>query len=286
MRGRLSLRAGTGRQGAAAEGPGSRENPQPLAGPLADAKYDWYTNYGDFAGTNANVQGLQPPLRMRWARRLEGTIKHLPVCGGGRMYTHTAEGQIIAVEQDTGRLLWRRYWPDVYLSFTSPLYVNGKLIVPQAGIKQSLMRCLDAATGKLLWEARFTGSPSWSRQFPPVVHGNLAIYASGSGRICLSGDGEAVHVQGHAGAGGGRPRNHGLDLFERQPVLSEGQPPAAVGLGPGYRQGGVAEGFSNTAGAGTTAASACWTASCSIPRSSATRRASGLAAACRRTTTA
>jgi outer membrane protein assembly factor BamB len=159
----------------------------PLAGPLADAKYDWYTNYGDFAGTNANVQGLKPPLRMRWARRLEGTVKHLPVCGGGRMYTHTAEGQIIAVEQDTGRLLWRRYWPDVYLSFTSPLYVNGKLIVPQAGIKQSVMRCLDAATGKLLWQARFTGSPSWSRQFPPIVHGNLAIYASGSGEYAYQG---------------------------------------------------------------------------------------------------
>lgn len=174
-----------------------------LTGPLADPKYDWYTNYGDFSGTNANVQGLQPPLRMRWARRLEGTIKHLPVCGGGRMYMHTAEGQIMAVEQDTGRLLWRRYWPDVYLSFTSPLYVapspnplppggrglgeGGKLIVPQAGIKQSLMRCLDAATGKLLWEAPFTGSPSWSRQFPPVVHGKLAIYASGSGQYAYQG---------------------------------------------------------------------------------------------------
>jgi outer membrane protein assembly factor BamB len=159
----------------------------PMAGPLAGAKYDWYTNYGDFAGTNANVQGLQLPLRMRWARRLEGTVKHLPVCGGGRMYTHTAEGQIIAVEQDTGRLLWRRSWPNVYLSFTSPLYANGKLIVPQAGIKQSFMRCLDAASGKLLWEARFTGSPSWSRQFPPVVHGNLAIYASGSGQYAFQG---------------------------------------------------------------------------------------------------
>jgi outer membrane protein assembly factor BamB len=159
----------------------------PITGPLADARYDWYTNYGDFAGTNANVQGLQPPLRMHWARRLEGTIKHLPVCGGGRMYLHTAEGQILAVEQDTGRLLWRRYWPDVYLSFTSPLYVNGKLIVPQAGIKQSVMRCLDAATGKLLWQARFTGSPSWSRQFPPIVHGNLAIYASGSGEYTYQG---------------------------------------------------------------------------------------------------
>ncbi|MEZ6112519.1 MAG: PQQ-binding-like beta-propeller repeat protein [Pirellulaceae bacterium] len=168
----------------------------PLVGPFADAKYNWYTNYGDFAGTNANNQGLRPPLRMRWARRLEGTVKHLPVCGGGRLYTHTAEGQIIAVEQDTGRLLWRRHWPDVYLSFTSPLYVNEKLLVPQAGIKRSLIRCLDAATGELLWESPFTGSPSWSRQFPPVVHGNIAIYASGSGEYAAQGTEKAYIFKG------------------------------------------------------------------------------------------
>jgi len=159
----------------------------PLTGPLAGEKFNWYTNYGDFSGTNSNDQGLKPPLRMRWARRLEGTVKHLPVCGGGRLYSHTAEGQIIAVEQDTGRLLWRRHWPDVFLSFTSPLYIDGKLLVPQAGIKRSMMRCLDAATGQLLWEAPFTGSPSWSRQFPPVVHGNIAIYASGSGKYAAQG---------------------------------------------------------------------------------------------------
>ncbi|MCA9070267.1 MAG: PQQ-binding-like beta-propeller repeat protein, partial [Planctomycetaceae bacterium] len=85
----------------------------PLTGPLADEKYNWYTNYGDFQGSNANDQGLEPPLRMRWAKRVEGTVKHLPVCGGGRMYLHTAEGQVLALEQDTGRLLWRRHWPDV-----------------------------------------------------------------------------------------------------------------------------------------------------------------------------
>ena len=61
------------------------------------------------------------------------------------------------------------------------------MLIPQAGIKQSQMRCLDAATGKLLWEAPFTGSPSWSRQFPPVVHGNVAIYASGSGEYAPQG---------------------------------------------------------------------------------------------------
>jgi outer membrane protein assembly factor BamB len=159
----------------------------PLTGPLAGAEFDWYTNYGDFSGTNANDQGLAPPLRMRWARRLEGTIKHLPVCGGGRLYVHTAEGQIIAYEQDTGRQLWRRYWPDVYLSFTSPLYIDGRLLIPQAGIRQSRMRCLDAETGELLWDAPFTGSPSWSRQFPPVVEGNVAIYASGSGEYAAQG---------------------------------------------------------------------------------------------------
>jgi outer membrane protein assembly factor BamB len=177
----------SGRGTAAPTGPDLTTIRSPLTGPRAGPEHDWYTNYGNFAGQNANDQGLAPPLRMRWARRLEGTVKHLPVCGGGRLYTHTAEGQIIAVEQDTGRLLWRRHFPDVFLSFTSPAYIDGLLLVPQAGLERSLVRCLDAATGALRWEAPFTGSPSWSRQFPPVVHGRVAIYASGSGTYAAQG---------------------------------------------------------------------------------------------------
>ncbi|MFT4690759.1 MAG: outer membrane protein assembly factor BamB family protein [Verrucomicrobiia bacterium] len=168
----------------------------PLRGPKSGKEFDWYTNYGDFRGSNANDQGLRPPLRMRWTRRLEGTVKHLPVCGGGRMYVHTAEGQVIAMEQDTGRLLWRRHWPHVYLSFTSPLYVDGKLLVPQGGLKRSVVRCLDAATGEELWEAPFTGSPGWSRQFPPVVHDGIAIYASGTGEYAVQGSEKAFTFKG------------------------------------------------------------------------------------------
>ena len=174
----------------------------PLKGDLSGDKFNWYTNYGDFAGSNSNDQGLKPPLRMRWARRMEGTVKHLPVCGGGRLYTHTAEGQVIAAEQDTGRVLWRRYWPGGFLSFTSPLYVKGKLLVPQGGIKQSHILCLDAATGNLLWKQPFTGSPGWSRQFPPVVHGNVAIYASGSGEYDYQGSEKYFSF-------GGAPKDHG-----------------------------------------------------------------------------
>ena len=159
----------------------------PLTSKLTAPEHNWFTNYGDMGCTNANDQDVRPPFRIKWIRRYEGTFKHLPVCGGGRTVIHTAEGQIIAVEQETGRLLWRRYWPDVYLSFTSPLYHEERLLVPQAGMTQSQLRCLDAATGKLLWEAPFSGSPSWSRQGPPVIHENLAIYAFGSGSYAAQG---------------------------------------------------------------------------------------------------
>jgi len=172
----------------------------PLTGDYRSPEYDWYTNYANFAGTNSNNQGIRPPLKIKWIRRYEGTFKHLPVCGGGRMYTHTSEGQVFAVEQETGRLLWRRYWPGVYLSFTSPLYYRHegreRLLVPQAGMVESRMRCLDAATGELLWEAPFTGSPSWSRQAPPVIADGLAIYASGSGRYAAQGTDKAFVMKG------------------------------------------------------------------------------------------
>jgi len=167
-----------------------------LTGKLADARYDWFTNFGNVGNTNANNQGVRPPFKIKWIRRYEGTFKHLPVCGGGRMYTHTAEGQIFAIEQETGRLLWRRYFPGVHVSYTSPLYHNGRLLVPQAGLKTCRVRCLEAATGKLLWEAPFSGSPSWSRQQPPIPYKNLAIYMFSTGKYAPKGTGIYVMRQG------------------------------------------------------------------------------------------
>jgi len=154
----------------------------PLTGKYTDSKYDWHTSFGNMANTNVNRQGVKPPFKMRWIRRFEGTVKHFSVCGGGRMYTHTAEGQIFAVEQETGRLLWRTYFPGVHVSYTSPLYHKGRLYVPQAGLKKSFLRCFDASTGKVLWEAPFTGSPSWNRQQPPIVYRGLIIYPFSTGK--------------------------------------------------------------------------------------------------------
>ena len=154
----------------------------PLTSKLADLKYDRFTSFGNWANTNVDNQGIRPPFKINWIRRYEGTGKHFSTFGGGRIYTHTAEGQVFAIEQETGRLLWRKYFPGVHISYTSPLYVKGRLLVPQAGLEKCRLRCLDAATGKLLWEAPFSGSPSWNRQLPPIVHKDLAIYMFGTGR--------------------------------------------------------------------------------------------------------
>ncbi len=161
----------------------------PLQGPLAAPRYDWFTNFGDLQNRNFTPHGVEPPLRVAWVRRFAGTYKHLPVCGGGRLYTHTAEGQVFAVEQTTGRLLWRRFFPGVHISYTAPIYWQERLLVPQAGLKGSWLRCFDAATGRLLWQAPFTGSPSWSRQQPPVIHNGLVFYMFSTGRYAPLGTG-------------------------------------------------------------------------------------------------
>jgi outer membrane protein assembly factor BamB len=152
-----------------------------IRSPRSAGTRDRFTSFGDFSNANASDDGLRFPLRMKWIHRFEGTTKHLPTFGGGRMYTHTAEGQIFAVEAETGRLLWRAYHPGAHLSYTSALYHRERLLVPQAGPASCRLRCLDAATGKLLWEAPFEGSPGWSRQSPPVVVGNVAVYSFATG---------------------------------------------------------------------------------------------------------
>jgi len=153
----------------------------PLKGPFADARYDRFTSFANWGNTNFDDQKITPPFKLNWIRRFEGSTKQFSTFGGGRMYTHTAEGQIFAVEQETGRLLWRRYFPGVHICYTSPLYHKERVLVPQAGLDQGRLRCLNAATGELLWEAPISGSPSWARQMPPVVYKNLAIYMFSTG---------------------------------------------------------------------------------------------------------
>ena len=118
-----------------------------------------------------------------------------------------------------------------------------KLLIPQGGIRQSRVRCLDAKNGELLWEAPFTGSPGWSRQFPPVVHGNVAIYASGSGEYAAQGSEKAFVFKGEP-----EPTEDGREvmswIFANADRLHPEEPQApGLGLGSRHGRGRLAQGF-------------------------------------------
>jgi len=73
------------------------------------------------------------------------------------------------------------------VSFTAPCFRDGRLYLPQAGLEGGAIRCLDAATGRTLWEAPFGGSPSWNRQLPPIVHDGRVFYLWSTGRYSPEG---------------------------------------------------------------------------------------------------
>jgi len=91
----------------------------PLTSKYTDAKHNWFASFGDWGNTNVASVDIEPPFKLNWIRKSKGSIKHFSAHGGGRMYTHTAEGMIFAVEQETGRLLWRTYYPGVHISYTN-----------------------------------------------------------------------------------------------------------------------------------------------------------------------
>ena len=232
----------------------------PLTGSRTAAEFDW-----------AHELSATPPARTPTIRashrlcassgfgRYEGTFKHLPVCGGGRMYTHTSEGADHRHRaRDGASALWRRYFPDVYLSFTSPLYREERLLIPQAGLKRSLppvarLRPPAGFNGK----CRSPGSPSWSRQAPPVVHDGLAIYAFGSGKYAPQGTEKAYVMKGDP-----QPRADGEEVMSfiythNNPYYPKGQPARHSCLEPRNGQGSLDPATSPKWAAAATTAALC-----------------------------
>ncbi len=88
------------------------------------------------------------------------TRQHLLTLGGGRLYYCAHAGAVVAVDPWTGKSLWGvRYLsrgPKTEEGFPSPrdlapcIYADGRLYLAPLDTKQ--LFCLDAGTGRLLWE--------------------------------------------------------------------------------------------------------------------------------------
>ena len=83
-----------------------------------------------------------------------------PLLTSNRCYTFGAEGKLLCLELQTGRLIWQRDtsrdWnvPEAFFGVGStPLLEGGKLIVMVGGQPDSAVVALDPETGRTLWEA-------------------------------------------------------------------------------------------------------------------------------------
>jgi outer membrane protein assembly factor BamB len=89
-----------------------------------------------------------------------------PLLEGDHCYTYGAEGRLVCLQVETGKLVWQREtakeWsvPEPFFGVgSSPLLESGKLIVMVGGQPNSTIVALDPHTGKTLWEN--VGRTNW-----------------------------------------------------------------------------------------------------------------------------
>ena len=145
-------------------------------------KYDWPYPTGNFANTSAvEDPGLKPPYRLRWACRPLGSFRAPPTASLTDVFFSTMDGTVIAMEQMTGRIRWRRRigvtgdGATVPTVFKDRLYLIGCDYDRVSGGRVRSVMALDARTGETVWAQPIKGIVSGvdcnSRSSPVVVDG-------------------------------------------------------------------------------------------------------------------
>jgi outer membrane protein assembly factor BamB len=141
-------------------------------------RYAWPSPYG--GPSNANFvedAALKGELRLRWAVRSHGVFVAPLSATEDDLVGVTLEGTVMCLEQETGRLRWRRRVPPADQHVTAgALCQDGRIYVPRAVSKQrGLLYCLDQETGETLWTAPLGGSSWYARGAPVPAAGRIAI---------------------------------------------------------------------------------------------------------------
>ncbi len=144
----------------------------------AETRYAWPSPYGNAGNTNlVEDAALKPPFRLRWAARSLGVFVAPLSATEEDLIGMTLEGAAICLEQETGRLRWRRRLPpaDPH-GTTGVLCADGRLyVVRQATKDRGLLYCLDGADGRALWTAP-VGGASWYARAAPLHAGGVVAF--------------------------------------------------------------------------------------------------------------
>ena len=113
-------------------------------------------------------------LNVLWSDRISKGTKGrrlylVPAVGGGRVFVADANGRVVAVDADNGRVLWER---DTDLPFSAGPDLEGDRLV--LGTASGLAVALSAADGRELWRAQLSGEvlsvPRYTGAGQVVVH--------------------------------------------------------------------------------------------------------------------
>lgn len=121
----------------------------------------------------------QLTLRKLWSVSVgdgqgDGLYKLQPIISGGTIYAAAADGEVKAVDRDSGRTLWRQRL-DLGLSGGVGLFEDSLFL----GGKDGEVLRLNAQTGELLWSASVSGEVL----APPQGNGRVVVAQSYDGKL-------------------------------------------------------------------------------------------------------
>jgi alcohol dehydrogenase (cytochrome c) len=108
--------------------------------------------------------------------------------GDGRVYFGQLDGSVVALDQQTGKVLWKKQLVKWQLGQTitaAPIYIDGKIYIGSVGAEygvRSFLEAMDAATGEQVWRWYTTPAPgdpggdSWPAGSKEYLRGGATIW--------------------------------------------------------------------------------------------------------------
>jgi len=159
----------------------SIHQPRAKVKPATGKAYGWNSALASGANTCCvDDPKLAAPLRLRWAVRGFGHFKTSCIATAeGDLLSVTLDRTVTCLEQETGRLRWRRRLPPesgAWGSSSGLLAEGGRVYVPCAnGRPKSELFCLSLADGATHWSAPIGETGIWDRNAPVFAAGKVAF---------------------------------------------------------------------------------------------------------------
>jgi quinohemoprotein ethanol dehydrogenase len=108
--------------------------------------------------------------------------------GDGRVYLGQLDGNVVALDQKTGKVMWKKQLVKWQLGQTitaAPIYADGKIYIGVVGAEyatRSFLQAIDAGSGKFLWRWYTTAAPgepggsSWPAGTKQYLRGGATIW--------------------------------------------------------------------------------------------------------------